>query len=222
MSADPKWLKTHCARMDHGGCALKVKVEGNRITAVKGDPQGYLNKGYVCPKGLASPQRLTHPNRLRYPLKRVGPRGADQWTRISWDEALKTIVTNLNRVRKQDGARSVAFCQGMPKGLEHFVLIRLANLFGSPNVVATQDVCHAPREVSGMHTCGFYPVADFHHPSQLVVLWASNITSTNEEGQINTLLLDRMRAGHRADRHRSPSNETGPQGTALATASARQ
>ena len=181
--------------MDHGGCALKVKVAGNRITAVKGDPQGYLNRGYVCPKGLASPERLTHPDRLRHPLKRVGPRGGGQWERISWHEALKTITANLNRIRQADGARSVAFCQGMPKGLEHFVLIRLANLFGSPNVVATQDVCHAPREVSGMHTCGFYPVADLHHPSKLVVLWGSNITSTNEEGQINTLLLDRMRQG---------------------------
>ena len=83
----------------------------------------------------------------------------------------------------------------MPKGLEHFVLIRLANLFGSPNVVATQDVCHAPREISGIHTCGFYPVADFHHPSKLVILWGSNITATNEEGEICSLLLEQMKRG---------------------------
>ena len=50
----------------------------------------------------------------------------------------------------------------------HFVLIRLANLFGSPNVIASQDVCHALRE-SGIHTCGFYPVADLHNPTNLVV-----------------------------------------------------
>jgi anaerobic selenocysteine-containing dehydrogenase len=83
----------------------------------------------------------------------------------------------------------------MPKGLEHFVLIRLANLFGSPNVVAVQDVCHAPREVSGLHTCGFYPVADFHHQNDLVLLWGSNPTSTNEEGQICSLLLEQIKQG---------------------------
>ena len=74
-------------------------------------------------------------------------------------------------------------------------MIRLANLFGSPNVVAVQDVCHAPREVTGIHTCGFYPVADFHHKSELVLAWGANITATNEEGGICRILLDQLRQG---------------------------
>ncbi|MCJ7594406.1 MAG: molybdopterin-dependent oxidoreductase, partial [Desulfobacterales bacterium] len=73
--------------------------------------------------------------------------------------------------------------------------IRLANTFGSPNVIAVQDVCHAPREVTGVHTCGFYPVADLHHRSKLVVLWASNPAYTNEEGQICSLLFDQLKQG---------------------------
>ncbi|MDM8548708.1 molybdopterin-dependent oxidoreductase [Desulfobacterales bacterium HSG2] len=189
------WIKTHCARMDHGGCGLLVGVKDNRIVEVKGDPDGFLNRGYVCPKALASPDRLTHPARLRHPLKRSGKRGEGKWERISWSEAIQTICENLSGIKEEYGAKAVAFCQGMPKGLEHFVLIRLANIFGSPNVVAVQDVCHAPREVSGIHTCGFYPVADFHHQSRLVVLWGSNITSTNEEGEICSLLLNQIKSG---------------------------
>ena len=181
--------------MDHGGCALLLGVKDNRIVEVKADPQGYLNKGYICTKGLASPERLSHPARLRYPLQRRGKRGAGKWDRITWPRALMTIKQNLHRIKSDYGARAVAFCQGMPKGLEHFVLIRLANIFGSPNVVAVQDVCHAPREISGFHTCGFYPVADYHHPSRLVVLWGSNITSTNEEGQICRPLLEQLKQG---------------------------
>jgi anaerobic selenocysteine-containing dehydrogenase len=181
--------------MDHGGCALLVGVKDNRIVKVKGDPDGFLNKGYVCPKGLASPDKLAHPDRLKHPMKRAGKRGEGKWERISWDEAIQTISKNLNKIKEEYSAKSVAFCQGMPKGMEHFVLIRLANIFGSPNVVTTQDVCHAPREVSGIHTCGFYPVADFHHQSKLVVLWGSNITSTNEEGEICSLLLDQVKDG---------------------------
>jgi len=74
-----KWVKTHCSRMDHGGCGLIVGIKGNRIVKVKGDPEGFLNKGYICPKGIASPERLTHPGRLRYPIKRVGKRGEGRW-----------------------------------------------------------------------------------------------------------------------------------------------
>jgi len=195
MSDGIKWIKTHCARMDHGGCALLAGVKDNKIVSVKGDPDGFLNKGYICPKGIASPDRLTHPDRLKHPLKRVGKRGEGNWKRISWDEALEEISVNLLKIKEQHGAKAVAFGAGMPKGLEHFVLIRLANIFGSPNVVAPQDVCHAPREVTGVHTCGFYPVADLHHPSKLILLWASNITSTNEEGEICSMLLEQVRTG---------------------------
>ncbi|MCD6292160.1 MAG: molybdopterin-dependent oxidoreductase [Deltaproteobacteria bacterium] len=195
MSDNIRWVKTHCARMDHGGCALLVGVEDNKIVKVKGDPEGFLNRGYICPKGIASPDRLNHPDRLKYPLKRIGARGEGKWKKITWEEALAYTAENLNRIKDEYGAKSVAFGVGMPKGLEHFVLIRLANLFGSPNVIASQDVCHAPREITGVHTCGFYPVADFHQKSKLVILWASNITSTNEEGEICRLLQDQIKDG---------------------------
>ena len=181
--------------MDHGGCALIVGVKENRIVKIKGDPEGFLNKGYVCPKGLASHDRLGHPDRLKHPLKREGKRGEGKWKRISWDEAIERISSNLTRIKDDFGARSVAFCQGMPKGMEHFALIRLANVFGSPNIVGTQDVCHAPRELAGIHTCGFYPVPDLHTKTGLVMLWGSNVTGTNEEGTICRLLLDRVREG---------------------------
>jgi anaerobic selenocysteine-containing dehydrogenase len=131
MADDLKWVKTHCGRMDHGGCALLVGVKDNQIVDIKGDPDGYLNRGYICPKGRASANRLNHPQRLQSPLRRRGERGAGKWDQISWPHALTIIRDKFNRIKQQEGARAVAFCQGMPKGLEHFVLIRLANIFGS-------------------------------------------------------------------------------------------
>jgi anaerobic selenocysteine-containing dehydrogenase len=192
-----QWKKTHCARMDHGGCALLVGVQNNQVVTIKGDPEGFRNQGYICPKAKALPDRLNHPDRLLTPLRRVGARGDGKWEPVSWETALQEINHRFSALKDAYGARSVAFCQGMPKGMEHFALIRLANLFGSPNVVATQDVCHAPREITGMHTCGFYPVADFHHKSDLVILWGSNLTATNEEGEICRPLLDQIKAGTR-------------------------
>ena len=197
MAEETRWFKTHCARMDHGGCALLVGVKDNEIVQVKGNPEGFLNKGYTCYKGRVSPDRLNHPDRLRYPLRRVGKRGEGKWQRISWDEALNETAQNLLAIKDKYGARAVGFGVGMPKGLEHFVLIRLANIFGSPNVIASQDVCHAPREITGVHTCGFYPVADFHNPTNLILSWASNVLSSNEEGQIASLTLNQLKNGAR-------------------------
>lgn len=195
MSEEIRWVKTHCARMDHGGCGLLVGVKDNQIVQIKGDPDGYLNHGYTCFKGRASADRLTHPDRLKYPLKRVGKRGEGKWQRISWDEALEETANNLLEIKEKHGAKAVGFGVGMPKGLEHFVLIRLANIFGSPNVIASQDVCHAPREITGVHTCGFYPVADFQNPTNLILIWGSNPLATNEEGQIGSLVLKSIKKG---------------------------
>ena len=51
MAEEIKWIRTHCGRMDHGGCALLVEVKDNRIVRIKGDLDGYLNNGYTCYKG---------------------------------------------------------------------------------------------------------------------------------------------------------------------------
>ena len=37
MAEDIRWVKTHCARMDHGGCTLLVGVQDNKIVKIKGD-----------------------------------------------------------------------------------------------------------------------------------------------------------------------------------------
>jgi len=195
MAEDTRRIRTHCSRMDHGGCGIILEAKGNRIVSIKADPKGFLNKGHICVKGMNAAGLIDHPARLKHPLRRAGARGGGKWERISWDEALNTICDNMRLIRDQYGASAFAFCQGMPKGMEHFALIRLANIFGSPNVVGNQDICHAPRELSGKYTCGFYPVPDLRNKTGLVIAWGSNNLSTNEEGSICSQLLDRLREG---------------------------
>jgi len=44
---------------------------------------------------------LYAPDRLKYPMKRIGERGENKWERISWDEALTTVVNRLNEIKKK-------------------------------------------------------------------------------------------------------------------------
>jgi anaerobic selenocysteine-containing dehydrogenase len=187
-------VKTYCARMDHGGCGLLVHVEDGKIVRIEGDPESPLNRGSVCAKGVAQMERLNHPDRLRHPLKRVGGRGEGKWERISWDEALSTLVQKIGEKIEQGDERSIAFAQGTPKGLELYMMIRLANLLKAPTVVTPGSICHMPRETASVITCGFFPVPDYDHPPALVLVWGSNLFQTNEEGIIGSQLrraLDR-------------------------------
>ena len=187
-------VKTYCARMDHGGCGLLVHFEGGKITRIEGDPDSPLSHGYLCPKGLAQLERINHPDRLQVPMKRLGNRGEGRWTRISWEEALDTISEKVRETIARDGQKAIVLGQGTPKGLELFVMLRLANLLHIPNVSTPGHICHMPRETASNLTCGFFPVPDFDHPPASIVVWGSNLFQTNEEGLIGIQLrrvLDR-------------------------------
>ncbi len=187
-------VKTYCARMDHGGCGLLVHVQDGKIIKVEGDPESPLNRGTICAKGIAQIERLNHPDRLRYPLKRAGARGENRWQKISWEEALSIMSHKMGEAITKGEAQGVAFAQGTPKGLELYMMIRLANALKVPNVVTPGSICHMPRETAAVMTCGFFPVPDYDHPPKLVLVWGSNLFQTNEEGVIGSQLrraLDR-------------------------------
>jgi len=190
-------VKTNCARMDHGGCGLLVHVENGRITKVEPDPDSPLNRGTVCAKGIAQVERLYHPDRLTVPLKRRGERGCGEWEPISWDEALDLISHKIWEVKSRDGATSICFGQGTPKGLELYLMIRLANLLRMPNIMTPGSVCHMPRETASTLTCGFFPVPDYDHPPSCVMVWGSNLFQTNEEGVMGSQLRRALDRGAR-------------------------
>ncbi len=181
-------IKTYCARMDHGGCGILAHVENGKIIKIEGDPDSPLNRGTICAKGIAQLEKLNHPDRLKYPLKRIGERGEGKWKRISWDEALGTIAGKIKETIGRDGPRAISFAQGAPKGLEYFLLIRLANLLKVPNISTPGHVCHMPRETASTLTCGFFPIPDYDHSPACVVVWGSNLFQTNEEGIIGSQL----------------------------------
>ena len=181
-------IKTYCARMDHGGCGILVHVENERITKIEGDPDSPLNRGTICAKGFGQIEKLNHPDRLKHPIKRMGERGEGKWERISWEEALETIAIKIRETIERDGPRVISFVQGTPKGLELFLLIRLANLLNIPNISTPGHVCHMPRETASNLTCGFFPIPDYDYPPACIIVWGSNLFQTNEEGIIGSQL----------------------------------
>ncbi|MDI7260004.1 MAG: molybdopterin-dependent oxidoreductase [Thermodesulfobacteriota bacterium] len=190
-------VKTYCARMDHGGCGILVHVEDGRIKKIEGDSDCPLNRGTICAKGLAQVERLNHPDRLTHPMKRTGGRGEGKWVRISWDEALETISAKIRETIEGDGPQAISLAQGTPKGLELFLLLRLANLLQIPNISTPGHICHMPRETASTLTCGFFPVPDYDHSPSCVVVWGSNLFQTNEEGIIGSQLKRSLDRGTR-------------------------
>lgn len=93
-----------------GGCALNLFVKDGKLvkTYFQELPDDEYNHR-VCLRGLSHVQRIYDENRLKYPLRRVEgtERGAGQWERISWDDAIETIVTKWKAYREEYGPESI-------------------------------------------------------------------------------------------------------------------
>ncbi|MBI5301794.1 MAG: molybdopterin-dependent oxidoreductase [Chloroflexi bacterium] len=90
-------------------CGLNVTVRDNHV--VKIEPADFPDERYrrICLKGISYTQMLAHPQRLLHPLKRAGARGSGKWQRLSWDQAIDEITTQMRTIATQYGDSSLMF-----------------------------------------------------------------------------------------------------------------
>ncbi len=104
-------IRVGCPAHNCGGrCLLRAQVENGRITHLETDDRPdrlAAPQLRACPRGRAYLRRQYHPERLLYPLKRTGERGAGQFERISWDEALDRMAAEFERVRGKYGNQAL-------------------------------------------------------------------------------------------------------------------
>ena len=90
-------------------CGLVVTVDNNKVINVRGHKEHAFTRGTLCPKMVHYEQIIHSPKRLTTPLRRVGKKGIgiDQFERISWDDALYTIVNNFKHTIDTYGSESI-------------------------------------------------------------------------------------------------------------------
>ena len=98
-----------------GTCKLNVHVRDNKIVKTSkrkfnSFPNGEIDR--ICLRGLSHPYNVYGPNRIQYPLRRVGDRGAGEWERISWDEAVTEIAEKWQAIREKYGDQAIAYTRG--------------------------------------------------------------------------------------------------------------
>jgi anaerobic selenocysteine-containing dehydrogenase len=157
-------------------CAMRVRVEGGRATAVKGDPTHSLTAGTLCTKVSRYTERTYHPDRLTTPLRRVGKKGEGRFEPISWDVALDLIADRLAATwrRNPEGILNYSYAGTMGKVQGEGMAQRLWHALGSTRLMRT--IC-AEAGSTGLRMSmgkgiGMDPEAIVD--SRLIVLWATN------------------------------------------------
>lgn len=190
-------------------CPLRMHVSGGEIRYVETDNTGDdlyggLHQVRACLRGRSMRRRVYHPDRLKYPMKRVGKRGEGKFERISWEEALNSIVSSMRSIKARYGNEAFYLNYGTgtlggtmtrswPPG--ETLIARLMNCWGG-YLNHYGDYSTAQIAAGLNYTYGGW--ADGNSPSdientRLVVLFGNNPGETRMSGGGVTYFLEQAR-----------------------------
>lgn len=181
MSTKIRLVRGACPHDCPDTCATITEVEGNRAIRFYADPAHPVTDGWLCAKVRPYLERVYAPDRLLYPLRRVGPKGGDQWQRISWQEAIDEIATRWREIIARYGAAAILpYSYSGTLGILQLAVCntRLWNRMGASGL--QRSICGAAAETAVEATLGarWAPdPADVLH-SKLVIIWGHNPAST--------------------------------------------
>ncbi len=99
---------TACPHDCPSTCALEVELlDDKTIGRVRGSKDNDYTAGVICAKVARYAEREHHAERLMHPLQRVGEKGAGEFRRISWDDALDVVAENFLKIEQRSGAEAV-------------------------------------------------------------------------------------------------------------------
>ena len=160
-------------------CGIAVEVAGDRVLAVRGDPEDPFSKGYICPKAVALRDVHHDPDRLRQPLRRKG----EGWEPIGWEEAVAEVSERIAAIQRAHGNDSVALYYGNPTTHSYAATLaglEVAESLGTRNLFSTAGLDHLPHMFASYHMFGhkaLLPVPDLDRTDFLLVLGANPAVS---------------------------------------------
>ena len=163
-------------------CAWQVTVENGIAVRLVGDSEHPFTQGGLCAKVDHYLDRVYSPERVLYPMRRVGPKGAGAFERVSWDAALDDIAERLQQIIASDGPTAILpYSYLGTQGL-------IQNGVMDRRFFARLGATHLEREVCGStggsgvamtngNGQGMLPVDVIH--SRFIILWGTNTIVTN-------------------------------------------
>jgi anaerobic selenocysteine-containing dehydrogenase len=160
-------------------CGIEVHVEGDRISAIRGDELDPLSRGYICSKARALKDLHEDPDRLRHPVRRT----RTGWERITWKEAFAYAADGILAVQRERGRDVAAIYLGEPithnLGASLFAEV-LVRALGTRKRFSANSLDQMPKQLAShwMYGSGYFlSVPDVDRTDHLLILGANPLVS---------------------------------------------
>src|SRR5688572_23246725 len=155
-----------------GLLAYVDKVTGE-IQKFEGNPEHPGSRGRNCAKGPATLNQVTDPDRILYPLKRTGKRGAGQWERTTWDEALDTLASRIRKAIVENRRHEIMYHVGRP-GEDGFTE-RILAAWGVDGHNSHTNICSSGSREGYQLWMGFDRPSPDHANAKVILLISSHL-----------------------------------------------
>lgn len=191
-SKEGKWVTSACWHNCGGRCLNKAFVVDGIVTKMKTDdthPDSPDNpQQRSCARGRSHRQHVLGADRLKYPMKRKNwepgggkkeLRGKDEWVRISWDEALDIVSSEIKRIKGKYDNTAIFYPSG---GTEIPSVLSLYGGFTARwGLVSWGAWADVYPKITGIANNGASSGNDRFRlrNSKLIILWGANPASSS-------------------------------------------
>ncbi len=160
-------------------CGVQIRLRGDEILSVRGDPDDPFSRGHICPKALGLKDIHEDPDRLRHPVKRT----VNGWQRIGWEDAIDEVARRIVEVQAAHGNDSVALYLGNPTVHSYSALLagaKLSRALRTRNRFSATSVDQLPHHLAALLMFGhqfLLPIPDIDRAELLLVLGANPVAS---------------------------------------------
>jgi anaerobic selenocysteine-containing dehydrogenase len=175
-------VDTVCTLDCPDACSLRVTVDAGRIVDIDASPANVLPDGWICAKVKRHAERVYAPERVLTPLVRVGAKGAGEFRRASWGEAVDLVAGAMRTAIDSHGPDAVvAFTYNSSAATRERASLSEAFFAAIGATRVAHTICAATHSAAWRSVYGRMPSADpadVEH-SDLVVIWGANPTVSN-------------------------------------------
>ncbi|WP_439504070.1 formate dehydrogenase subunit alpha [Methylophaga sp.] len=161
---------SHCSV----GCGVTAEVQNGVWIGQEPSFDHPFNLGSHCAKGASVREHGHGDKRLKYPMKKVD----GKWQRVSWEQAIDEIGTQMLNIRETSGPDSVYWLGSAKFSNEQAYLFRkFAAFWGTNNVDHQARICHSTTVAGVANTWGYGAMTnsynDIHNSKAIFIIGAN-------------------------------------------------
>jgi len=157
------------------GLLAYVDKETLEVRKYEGNPEHPGSRGRNCAKGPATLNQANDPDRILHPLKRTATRGANQWKRVTWDEALDDIAARIRKALVEGRPNEVMYHVGRPG--EDGYTERVLAAWGVDGHNSHTNICSSSARAGYQFWMGYDRPSPDHANADVILLISAHLES---------------------------------------------